>query len=122
MEELIEETENGFLCDPCDCKGSCKYVHFDCLKNWIKSKVKCKVGNSTSVYSWKKSDCELCKKSLPKHINYKGSIKDMVDIQRPCDKPFIVMESISEEKKTAKTIFVFTPNREDDEIKLGRGH
>jgi len=30
------------------------------------------------------------------------------------------MESISEEKKTAKTIFVFTPNREDDEIKLVR--
>jgi len=28
------------------------------------------------------------------------------------------MESISEEKKTAKTVFVFTANRDEDEIKL----
>lgn len=46
----------------------------------------------------------------------------MIDIQRPVDKPYIVMESISEEKKTAKTVFVFTANRDEDEIKLGRGH
>lgn len=42
----------------------------------------------------------------------------MIDIQRPADKPYIVMESISEEKKTAKTVFVFTANRDEDEIKL----
>lgn len=30
-----DECEDNFLCNPCDCKGSCEYVHLECLKNWI---------------------------------------------------------------------------------------
>lgn len=32
---MEEEGDEEFLCNPCDCKGSCEYVHFECLKNWV---------------------------------------------------------------------------------------
>ena len=32
-----KDVENKFV-SPCSCKGSSKYVHIGCLKNWIKSK------------------------------------------------------------------------------------
>lgn len=38
MEELA--TEDNFLFSPCKCSGSCKYIHLNCLKNWMVSKVK----------------------------------------------------------------------------------
>ncbi|KAL4452983.1 hypothetical protein ABPG73_000909 [Tetrahymena malaccensis] len=117
-----EETADNFFCNPCDCKGSCEYVHFECLKNWIQSKVKQKKADNTIVYSWKKSDCELCKKPLPKHVNYHNKLNDLLDIEIPEDKPYIILESIAKEKKVVKTLFIFSTDVEDKEIKLGRGH
>lgn len=41
---LEEEEENGtgdsprVFISPCNCKGSSKYVHIDCLQSWVKSK------------------------------------------------------------------------------------
>lgn len=40
LEEEVKDDndpENAFV-SPCSCKGSSKYVHLGCLKNWIKSK------------------------------------------------------------------------------------
>ena len=30
--------ENPLIC-PCICKGSMKYIHYECLKNWLNSKI-----------------------------------------------------------------------------------
>lgn len=74
--------------------------------------------NTTTIYNWKKSDCELCKKPLPKHIRYKNRINDIIDVELPQNKPYIMLESIAKEKKVVKTLFIFTAIGEETEIKL----
>lgn len=66
---LVEEaTNDNFFITPCNCKGSCQYVHFQCLKVWVESKLKKKPNGNTIAYNWKKSECELCRSTLPKVI------------------------------------------------------
>ncbi len=36
--EEDQEEDNPFIV-PCKCKGSCEFVHFQCLKKWVNSKV-----------------------------------------------------------------------------------
>ena len=53
------------LLAPCQCTGSSKYVHLDCLKQWL--------GRSRTDYSfedctttiYKISSCELCNTKYP---------------------------------------------------------
>lgn len=71
-----------------------------------------------AVYSWKKSDCELCKKPFPKHVSYQNKINDLINIEIPKDKPYIILESIAKEKKVIKTLFIFSAITEECEIKL----
>ena len=53
------------LVSPCGCTGSVKYVHIDCLKQWIKSKGVSRTTGVSTEYRWKKIYCELCNRDLP---------------------------------------------------------
>ncbi len=35
----IHNQYNHYMISPCKCKGSCSLVHFECLKNYIMSKM-----------------------------------------------------------------------------------
>lgn len=32
-------TEDDFFVTPCNCKGTCEFVHYQCLKQWVESKI-----------------------------------------------------------------------------------
>ncbi|XP_068118872.1 probable E3 ubiquitin-protein ligase MARCHF10 isoform X2 [Hyperolius riggenbachi] len=53
-----EHTEENNLIAPCRCTGSLKYVHIDCMKRWLLSKIK-----SGAEMSAVKS-CEMCKQKV----------------------------------------------------------
>ena len=36
---LTESTESNPRFAACNCAGSMKYIHFECLKNWLRTKV-----------------------------------------------------------------------------------
>ncbi|XP_025052706.1 probable E3 ubiquitin-protein ligase MARCH10 [Alligator sinensis] len=46
------------LLEPCSCVGSLQYVHQECLKSWLKAKIKSGADLETV------KNCELCKQSL----------------------------------------------------------
>uniref|UniRef100_A0A7M4EM09 RING-type E3 ubiquitin transferase n=1 Tax=Crocodylus porosus TaxID=8502 RepID=A0A7M4EM09_CROPO len=46
------------LLEPCSCVGSLQYVHQECLKSWLKAKIKSGADLETI------KNCELCKQSL----------------------------------------------------------
>ena len=57
------------------CKGSMKYIHYECLKNWLNSKIKEEMSidndeNYVDVITYNRKDisCELCKEKLPDYI------------------------------------------------------
>jgi len=117
---LEDASEENFFISPCQCRGSCEYVHFLCLKQWVESKIKKKFTGNTITYNWKKSECELCKSALPKKIRNGSNEFDLLEIERP-RQPYIILESLSNEKKLSKNLFLIKPN-EEEQIKLGRGH
>ena len=47
-----------------------KYVHVDCLQEWMKNRLDLKVNGSAVAYLWRRMDCELCKEILPTTISY----------------------------------------------------
>lgn len=62
-------SENPLIC-PCICKGSMKYIHYECLKNWLNSKIEEDISVDSEnpeveVISYNRKDisCELCKKN-----------------------------------------------------------
>lgn len=45
---------DDYMCLPCNCAGSIKYIHPDCLKEWIKSSgtVECEICHSLYKRRW----------------------------------------------------------------------
>eukprot|EP00826_Nyctotherus_ovalis_P053279 TRINITY_DN6899_c0_g2_i2.p1 TRINITY_DN6899_c0_g2~~TRINITY_DN6899_c0_g2_i2.p1 ORF type:complete len:368 (-),score=45.76 TRINITY_DN6899_c0_g2_i2:492-1595(-) len=69
-----ENTEdNPIISLPCKCSGSVKFIHANCLKEWLKSKVVQKKSEASMVYIWKDFVCDVCKTPYPcissPHIN-----------------------------------------------------
>lgn len=52
--------ENPLL-NICKCIGSVRYVHKNCLQEWIKTKLKSKQNINFYYINWKKMICEICK-------------------------------------------------------------
>ena len=58
--------ENYFI-GWCGCSGSCRYLHAQCLKNWVLTKPTTKYLVEKKVYCFSKTSlmCELCNDSYP---------------------------------------------------------
>lgn len=48
------QTEENPFITPCKCRGTCEFVHFNCLKYWIDSRAQQKQQNGATTYKWKK--------------------------------------------------------------------
>ncbi|KAJ8253344.1 hypothetical protein GJAV_G00211900 [Gymnothorax javanicus] len=59
--QMREESSANPLLEPCRCAGSLRYVHQDCMKKWLRSKI----SSGSDLDSI--TTCELCKQKL--HLN-----------------------------------------------------
>uniref|UniRef100_A0A8C7J8V3 RING-type E3 ubiquitin transferase n=2 Tax=Oncorhynchus kisutch TaxID=8019 RepID=A0A8C7J8V3_ONCKI len=59
--QMGEESPSNPLIEPCCCTGSLQYVHQDCIKKWLRSKI----SSGTNLDAI--TTCELCKEKL--HLN-----------------------------------------------------
>ncbi|KAL1021873.1 hypothetical protein UPYG_G00019160 [Umbra pygmaea] len=59
--QMGEESPDNPLIEPCRCTGSLQYVHRDCIKKWLRSKI----SSGTNLEAI--TTCELCKQKL--HLN-----------------------------------------------------
>ena len=117
--------ENPLVC-PCECKGSMKYIHYLCLKNWLNLKVESELGHRrnllleqpTITYSTSDISCELCKAKLPDYIRHDGKIFNVLFYKPKYDK-FLVLESIRDDNRRTKFIHII-PLVKKNMIKIGR--
>jgi predicted Zn-ribbon and HTH transcriptional regulator len=58
-EEEDDEVEENPLISPCKCNGTMQYIHLECLKKWLDSKIHTKLTPYTFSYNWKNLVCEL---------------------------------------------------------------
>ncbi|XP_062235481.1 E3 ubiquitin-protein ligase MARCH7 isoform X1 [Platichthys flesus] len=61
--QMCEESSSNPLIQPCRCTGSLQYVHQDCIKRWLRSKI----GSGTNLEAI--TTCELCKQKLRLNID-----------------------------------------------------
>lgn len=58
------------LFSPCKCAGSMMYIHFNCLKEWLKNKLVTKETNYSYSFTLKNLECELCKTPLQGKLEF----------------------------------------------------
>ncbi|KAI3377506.1 hypothetical protein L3Q82_008682, partial [Scortum barcoo] len=61
--QMGEESATNPLIQPCRCTGSLQYVHQECIKRWLRSKI----GSGTNLEAI--TTCELCKEKLRLNID-----------------------------------------------------
>ena len=91
------------LIKPCKCSGSMKYIHYECLLHWLRTKL---IMNKRSVidngffdiYKLDLIECELCKNHLLNYIKHNNRIYSLIDYQK-LDKQ---MEKLLSKKEKAK--------------------
>ena len=113
-----EYEENNPLIHPCNCDGTMKYIHLQCLKLLIQSKIKKTETESCKVFTFKTLECEICKMVFPEKIKIKGTVFYIIDLEKP-DKDYIILDGLIKETPEEKSIFI-VHFKDKKEIKIGR--
>ena len=119
---IEDDTDENPLIQPCICSGTMRYIHLDCLKQWIgtKSLIKLESNDKCTIYKIKPVECELCKSKLPDYVKHNNILYCVLDHHSDY-KSYICIESLSVDKR--KNRFLYIGNLENKkEIKIGRGH
>jgi len=81
---------------------------------------------TVTSYNIKSYNCEICKFPYPFRFsvnNTKGDIiYDLIEIVRPSDKSYIILESLNQLKDNNNLKSIHVIILEDEKITLGRGH
>ena len=118
---LDEDTDSNPLIQPCQCSGSLRYIHLDCLRHWIGTRNWTMVENNDHccIYLIKEIDCELCKTKLPDYIRHKNKLYKIIEFKTEF-KNYISFENLTLDKHKNKFIYVVNLDNKK-EIKIGRG-
>ena len=84
-------TKKDPLISPCQCSGSVQYIHVNCLREWLKTKLETTANGKSTIYTSDTPTCELCKSPFPLLICMDGTNISLMTILQP-NKPFIVLQ------------------------------
>ena len=120
------DRENNPLVHLCNCNGGLRFSHFDCIKRWMETKLVIKENEKKTVksYSIRSFNCEICKTPYPFRFKLEGIEKpfELIDLQRPIDCDYIVLESLNQMKENCNTKSFHVIQLTGDELIIGRGH
>lgn len=68
--EESDSNDDNPLFAPCVCSGTMKYVHLECMKEWVHNKRHSKECDKVKSYNWKFLECELCKHKIHEEFEY----------------------------------------------------
>lgn len=118
---LNEECEDDNpLIYPCKCSGTMRYIHLECLKLWLKTKIVTKTTEHMILQTYKNLSCELCKESIPDKLKVHNEIIYLYDFQKP-DSNYLILESMLKESDGTTCLYVIDMKNKDM-LKLGRGN
>ena len=108
------------LINPCKCKGTMKYIHYNCLINWMKNKAE-KPNDKFNVKEYISYDkslfiCELCKCDFPYYVKYKNNFYNIFPYNFQF-KEYLLFEIL--DKFGKKTINIVSLENKD-KINIGR--
>ena len=112
-----DNDEDNPLIAPCKCAGTMKYIHFECLRNWLKSKITTKTLTYMISYSFKALHCELCLTPVPMKFKLKSGIFDLVNMSKPDCAHMILEQIVKEDQDSHYYLVIF---KDKNKLKLGR--
>jgi hypothetical protein len=95
-----------------------KYIHLNCLRLCLKSKIQTKVFNFAIVYSFKSFDCELCQKPIPDKITIKNENYSLIEFPNP-ETNYLILETFTKDKTELKYLYIIHM-KDRTSIKIGR--
>lgn len=117
---LCEDNDyNNPLIAPCKCSGTMKYIHVDCLKNWLKSKINSKIMSHMTAYSFKRLECELCLTPVPMKFKLRGGEYNLIELDKP-EGSYILFEQIV--KEDHDRIYIMITFKDRKLLKIGRSN
>ena len=116
---------NNPLIKPCKCSGSMKYIHYECILHWLKTKIMDKSSrffsnDYLSVFGLELIECELCKTRLPDYIRHNNEIYSLLNLEKNFDTEKILNKKEKKSKKQKEYIHNYiifdsvTPQKTDD--------
>lgn len=117
--------ENPFIA-PCACDGSMKFIHLQCLREWLKSKLTVRESGTVVAYSWQPLACELCKTALPDSIHCGTGFVDLLDFHQPAT-AYLMLEDSNQGQSDSERLMYVVSLPEGDSVRIvistqGRGH
>lgn len=79
----------------CACAGSTKFIHLNCIRQWLDGKLHKKQSEFVFSYNWKNLECELCKTRFKDTHWHKGQQYNILNYKRPDDGAYIILESFT---------------------------
>ena len=119
-EDPISNFDNP-LVQPCNCSGSLKYIHLNCLKHWLNTKSCSNLfkNENYSVFLVEPVQCEICKTNFPDFLKHKDKIYEILDFNSEFENYFTI-ESLTLDKNNTKFIYVVNLDI-NMQLKIGRG-
>jgi len=77
-----ESTDQDPLISICKCAGTMRFIHLECLREWLNQKRSSKEGPYVTTYCWKVVECELCKVRFPSKVYKDGTNADNNDLSK----------------------------------------
>ena len=120
-EEPLDDLNNPFV-EPCQCSGSVKYVHLNCLKEWIHTKyiISIEKNENFLFFIIKPLECDICKSIFPDYINHKNKKYQLIDFE-PEFQNYFIMESLTIDKNKNRFFYIISLDN-NKILKLGRGN
>ena len=83
------------LISPCKCTGSVTYIHLNCLRKWLTSKITTKASSTNNIYcyTFKTLECEICKSIIPEIVEYRGKFISLLDF-KDVEPPYIILQTM----------------------------
>lgn len=117
---LSEQTEEeNPLVSPCNCSGTMKYIHIECLKMCVTSQLTIKTSSKCVSYTWKSINCSLCGQPFPNSIIANNKKHAILLVSHP-EPPYFILESLSSNSANRGMHSISLKNTES--VLLGRGH
>ena len=114
-----DNEEKNPLIAPCKCSGTMKFIHIDCLRNWLKSKVVTKTLLNMISYSFKPLECELCKTHVPNRFHIKGNVFDIIEMTKPDSSYIILEQQVKDDQDKTVLLIMF---KDKSGLKIGRSN
>lgn len=98
-------------------------IHVKCINEWLNSKRETRISATTHSYQWTIIDCELCQSRFPDTvIAQNGKTYKIFNFDEPENEesPYIVFQTIYQNKKVKTFHVVFTSKRKV--TKVGRAY